>query len=83
MPVYVASMRYVGEDKYHIEAEECDFSNLYTDETLTTEQKVLIITQRLSTLYVEMIRRFPEGWFWMHRRWKTRPEGEPESIYNK
>jgi KDO2-lipid IV(A) lauroyltransferase len=23
------------------------------------------------------IRRFPDQWFWVHRRWKNRPEGEP------
>ena len=26
------------------------------------------------------IRRYPEQWLWVHRRWKTRPEGE-DSLY--
>jgi KDO2-lipid IV(A) lauroyltransferase len=37
-------------------------------------------TQRLSDLFEGMVRRHPEQWLWMHKRWKTRPLGEPK-IY--
>jgi KDO2-lipid IV(A) lauroyltransferase len=37
-------------------------------------------TQRLSAVFEDMVRRYPEQWLWMHKRWKTRPPGEP-AVY--
>lgn len=37
-------------------------------------------TQRCSDVIEGMIRRYPEQWIWFHKRWRTRPEGEP-GIY--
>jgi len=34
-------------------------------------------TQRCSTVIEAIIRRYPEQWIWFHKRWKTRPVGEP------
>jgi KDO2-lipid IV(A) lauroyltransferase len=34
-------------------------------------------TQRFTSVFEEMVRRHPEQWLWMHKRWKTRPAGEP------
>lgn len=34
-------------------------------------------TQRLHALLESVIREYPEQWLWIHRRWKTRPPGEP------
>jgi len=33
-------------------------------------------TQRFTTIFEEMVRRYPDHWNWIHRRWKTRPPGE-------
>ncbi len=37
-------------------------------------------TQRLHGVLEQIIREYPDQWFWIHRRWKTRPVGAPE-IY--
>jgi KDO2-lipid IV(A) lauroyltransferase len=34
-------------------------------------------TQRFSAVLEEMVRRYPDQWLWVHKRWKTRPLGEP------
>ena len=34
-------------------------------------------TARLNGLLEEIIRQYPDQWLWIHRRWKTRPPGEP------
>ncbi len=39
-------------------------------------------TQRIHAVLEQVIREYPDQWLWIHRRWKTRPEGEPP-IYNK
>ena len=81
VPIFVASIRYCGDDRYAIEAVECDCTDMYRDEALSMDEKIDIITQRLSDHYCQMIASFPEGWFWLHRRWKTRPEHDQEVVY--
>lgn len=81
VPLFIASMRYLGADRYRVEAAECDYSDILRDEALDSDAKVVAITKRLSDVYCEMIRDFPEGWFWLHRRWKTRPDEDTRKVY--
>lgn len=39
------------------------------------ERAVVELTARLTHEIEQAIRRAPEQWVWMHRRWKTRPDG--------
>lgn len=34
-------------------------------------------TARFTRVVEDYARRYPEQWLWVHRRWKTRPPGEP------
>ena len=34
-------------------------------------------TRRIHALFESIIRQNPDQWMWIHRRWKTRPPGEP------
>lgn len=44
------------------------------------EADVRSLTTRLSLIVENQIRQHPGQWLWIHKRWKTRPPGEP-SIY--
>jgi KDO2-lipid IV(A) lauroyltransferase len=41
---------------------------------------ILAGTQLCAQVTEDWIRRYPDQWLWIHRRWKTRPAGEP-GIY--
>jgi KDO2-lipid IV(A) lauroyltransferase len=49
---------------------------LYAEHTGDFERDVVYNTDRFSRVFEEMVRRHPEQWLWVHRRWKTRPPGE-------
>ncbi len=45
-----------------------------------TPENLWELTRRFTEALEEAVRKYPEQWFWMHRRWKTRPPGENEGI---
>jgi KDO2-lipid IV(A) lauroyltransferase len=40
------------------------------------DEDVLANTALFTEKIEEFVRKYPEQWLWVHRRWKTRPEGE-------
>jgi KDO2-lipid IV(A) lauroyltransferase len=46
---------------------------IYPEEYEGRTDAVKAITQRFTTALERMVRRFPEQYFWLHRRWKHQP----------
>ncbi len=42
-------------------------------DTADKEKDLLVNTQRWSDVIESYIKRYPDHWVWMHRRWKTKP----------
>jgi KDO2-lipid IV(A) lauroyltransferase len=42
------------------------------------KEEVQLNTARFMQAIEDCVRRHPEQWLWIHRRWRTRPEGEPD-----
>ena len=41
------------------------------------EADIAANTQRFTKVIEDYVRTYPDQWLWVHRRWKTRPEGKP------
>jgi KDO2-lipid IV(A) lauroyltransferase len=41
------------------------------------EADIVANTQQFTRVIEDYVRKYPEQWLWVHRRWKTRPEGQP------
>ena len=50
------------------------------ENTVEGQQK---LTADYTELYEQLVRKYPEQWFWLHRRWKTQPEDCPENPWVK
>jgi Kdo2-lipid IVA lauroyltransferase/acyltransferase len=42
------------------------------------ETDIVSNTQRCTSVIERMVRQYPEQWIWFHKRWRTRPDGEPK-----
>jgi KDO2-lipid IV(A) lauroyltransferase len=53
---------------------------LKVERTGDEEEDARRLTQQYTAVVEQYVRRYPDQWLWIHRRWKTRPEGEAQ-IY--
>jgi len=61
------------ERRYHLQLDPA----IELVRTGDTEADVTANTARFVQVFESYARRFPDQWLWVHKRWKTRPPGEP------
>jgi KDO2-lipid IV(A) lauroyltransferase len=44
------------------------------------EADVVSLTQQCTGVIESWVRRYPDQWLWIHRRWKTRPDGTRDEV---
>ena len=66
-PMLVGAAIRTGPGQFKVLAKQVEIKEGDTIETLT---------QRHTKVLESFIRQYPEQYFWLHRRWKTRPKGE-------
>ena len=59
--------------RYHIRLDPM----LQLIRTIDEAADVVANTALFTKVIEDYVRRYPEQWLWVHRRWKTRPDGEP------
>lgn len=50
------------------------------EKTGDNKADILDITQKITKSVEKFVRKYPEQWLWIHKRWNTRPPGE-KSLY--
>jgi KDO2-lipid IV(A) lauroyltransferase len=68
-PIMFGSAVRVNNTDHVIYLEKIDHSDLNG----LTEKNIHELTQRHARVLEKSIRKWPDHWFWMHKRWKTKP----------
>lgn len=77
-PIVFVACAETSPGKYKFYAEEIENPR---DEPGTFRDKVNLVVDRLHRPLERVIRDHPEQWFWIHRRFRTRPLGQPDTDY--
>ncbi|MDQ7799071.1 MAG: lysophospholipid acyltransferase family protein [Candidatus Edwardsbacteria bacterium] len=52
---------------------------IYADPANDKEQEILRLTDLVTQAMEKYVRKYPDHWYWVHRRWKTKP-GKEENL---
>ena len=74
-PIVLVTCPYI-DDHY-----ELSFRRISFNLSGKNEEDIKIITQKITSALENVIKKFPEQYFWMHRRWRARPPGDSKPIY--
>jgi KDO2-lipid IV(A) lauroyltransferase len=73
--VFASVARRLPDGRYRIQGERVE-----TPKSGDLERDVTELTASLAAHLEKEIRKEPGQYFWFHKRWKTRPSGEPEGL---
>ena len=54
--------------KYRLTVVECNYQDC---KDLEKDEFIYAVTKKASDIFCKMVLEYPEGWFWMHNRWRT------------
>jgi Kdo2-lipid IVA lauroyltransferase/acyltransferase len=78
-PVVIGYARRLG-DRFQFRVGVQDI--IYPADWQAADDPLYYITQRYTTAIEDLVRDDPGQYLWVHRRWKTRPRGEPAEPYD-
>ncbi|WP_293443926.1 lysophospholipid acyltransferase family protein [Persephonella sp.] len=58
-----------------------DIKKISWEPSKDKEESIKNLVQIYTKEIENAAKKYPDQYFWVHKRWKTRPEGEPENIY--
>jgi len=78
-PVVIGYARRVN-DRFHFRCGAQDI--IYPHDWKAADDPLHYITQRYTKAIEDIVRRDPGQYWWVHRRWKTRPRGEAPATFD-
>jgi KDO2-lipid IV(A) lauroyltransferase len=79
IPVVIGYARRIN-DRFHFKVSAQDI--IYPRDWQTQDDPLRYITQRYTAAIEQIVREDPGQYWWVHRRWKTRPRGEKAEAFD-